>query len=81
MNYYLIWTSEGWLKTPIYHHIICSGTGLLESSVNTTYNIDHAYRLDEKQAGECFSFLQQHGVPTWIIEAKEDMNLKHSTRT
>jgi hypothetical protein len=78
MNYYLIWTDKGWIKTPVYHHAMCSDTGFIESSISTTYDINHAYRFDEKQTGECFSFLLYHGVPSWIMESKEDMNIKHS---
>lgn len=73
MNYYLIWTDKGWLKTPIYHHVICSNAGIIDSSVSTTYDINNAYRLDEKQAVECLTFLQRYGVASWAIELREDM--------
>lgn len=78
MNYYLIWTEEGWLKTPTYNHVICSGAFDLclrgvESTINTTRDIQHAYKLREEQAKECLEFLQRYGVSSWVVEVKEDM--------
>lgn len=78
MNYYLIWTDEGWLKTPTYNHVICSGCRDLhlngiDSTINTTRNIRYAYKLSAEQAKECLTFLQRYGVASWVVEAREDM--------
>lgn len=81
MNYYLIWTDEGWLRTPTYNHVMCFGCGDLhlngiDSTVNTTHNIRYAYRLSAEQAKECLTFLQRYGVASWAIELREDMLVK-----
>jgi hypothetical protein len=78
MNYYLIWTEEGWLRTPTYNHVLCSGVVDLwmhgiDSTINTTRDIKCAYKLREEQAKECLEFLHKCGVNSWAIEVKEDM--------
>lgn len=78
MNYYLIWTEEGWLRTPTYNHAMCSGCVDLhlrgiDSTINTTYDIQCAYKLREEQAKECLAFLKMYGVVSWAVECKEDM--------
>lgn len=79
MNYYLIWTDEGWLKIPIYTHLICSGCGNLhllngiDFAISTTSDIRYAFRLNKEQAEECLTYLQRYGVASWAIEVKEDM--------
>lgn len=78
MNYYLIWTDEGWLKTPTYNLPICSGCKDLHlngicSTINTTRDIRFAYRLNKEQEKECLTFLQRYGVASWAIEVKTDM--------
>ena len=78
MNYYLIWTEEGWLRTPTYNHAICSGALDLHlrgiySTINATHDISNAYKLSEEQAKECLEFLQRYGVASWAVECKEDM--------
>jgi hypothetical protein len=83
MNYYLIWTDMGWLKTPTYNHAICSGIIDSYETINTTQNIRAAYRLDERQVKDCLTFLQKYGVASWAVEMKDDMlndilqSLKH----
>lgn len=78
MNYYLIWTEEGWLRMPAYIHVMCSGVVDLwihgiDSTINTTRDIQCAYKLREEQAKECLEFLHKYGVNSWAIEVKEDM--------
>ena len=73
MNYYLIWTDQGWLKTPTYKHAICSCVSFSYETLNTTQDIRGAYVLDERQAKECLTFLQRYGVASWAVESKEDM--------
>lgn len=72
MDYYLIWTDDGWLKTPTYRRAMCSGFGEYES-IDTTHDIRRACRLDERQGKECIQSLQRHGVASWIVEVKEEM--------
>lgn len=78
MNYYLIWTDEGWMRTPTYNEVMCSYAGDLhlsgiDSGVNTTRDIRYAYKLNEEQTKECLKFLQRYGVASWAVECKEDM--------
>lgn len=78
MNHYLIWTDEGWLRTPTYNHIMCFDCfdlylNGIDSAVNTTHNIRHAYKLNAEQAKDCLAFLQRYGVASWSVEVKEDM--------
>ena len=73
MNYFLIWTDKGWLKTPTYNHAICSGVPHTYETINTTQDIRCAYMLDEKQAKECLTFLHQYGVASWVMESRMDM--------
>lgn len=76
MNYYLIWTDTGWLKSPIYNQFICRravGDGEVYDEVNTTYNIRRAYRFDDSQIKNALEFLQGMGVASWAMESREDM--------
>lgn len=75
MNYYTIWTEKGWLKTPTYNHVLCSGVFNLDpyETLNTTQDICRAYRLNERQVRECIDFLYRFGVASWIVELREDI--------
>jgi hypothetical protein len=73
MNYYLIWTNNGWIKTPTYNHVICSGVFDSYDDINTTQDICCAYRFDERQVREGIDLLQKFGVASWVIESKEDI--------
>lgn len=72
MNYYLIWTDTGWLKTPTYTCGMCLCANTYDA-VNTTQDIQRAYMMLESQAKECLTFLQRYGVASWAIEVKTDM--------
>jgi hypothetical protein len=76
MNYYLIWTDSGWLKSPIYNQFIYrmqAGDAVMYDEVNTTYDIRRAYRFNDSQIKDALGFLQCMGVASWAIESKEDM--------
>lgn len=76
MNYYLIWTDSGWLKSPLYNQLIFRGSvGDVEEydEVNTTHDIRRAYRFNNSQIKDALGFLQCMGVASWAIELKEDM--------
>lgn len=62
MNYYLIWTDKGWMKSPIYNHFICrSSVSDIEEydSVNTTYSIRRAYRFYGNQIKDALEFFAE----------------------
>lgn len=75
MNYYLIWTDRGWMRTPTYNHPICRGLTngtIMYDNINATYDIRYAYRFDEGQIKDALEFLQGFGVASWAVECKED---------